>query len=93
MLDIALTGSLDLMIANGDFVAAESTPQHQKLLLLAQPGDIMQYPDTGVGIQTFLNDERDDMVTEIRSQFEKDGMKVTSLHINGSQIEIEARYK
>jgi hypothetical protein len=93
MIDIALTGDLDLMIANGDFTAAESTPQHQKLLLLATTGDFMQYPTSGVGIQTFLNDERDDMMTEIRSQFEKDGMKVSSLHVNGSKIEIDARYK
>jgi len=92
MQDIALTESLDLKIALGDFVAGESTPQHQKLLLLACPGNIMQYPEVGVGIQNFLNDDRDDMMTEIRSQFEKDGMKVASLQTNGSQMEIDAPY-
>lgn len=91
-MDIVLTGAIDLAIDNGDFAAADPAAQHQQLLLLATPGDFMQFPDRGVGIQNYLSDERDDMVTEIRSEFEKDGMHVDSLHINATKIEIEARY-
>ncbi|MDX9906863.1 MAG: hypothetical protein RBS55_09780 [Bacteroidales bacterium] len=92
MMDIILTGEIDLKIDNGDFAAAGPVAQHQHLLLLATPGDFMQSPDKGVGIRNYLSDERDDMVTEIRSQFEKDGMRVDSLRIHESKIEIEARY-
>lgn len=93
MHDILLTGDMDLSIQNGDFTVGESTRQHQQLLLIAEPGNIMQHPETGVGTASFLNDERDGMATEIRSQFEKDGMKVSSLHVNGEKIEIEANYQ
>lgn len=92
MKDVILTGTDDLSMVDGDFAAAASSAQHQKLLLLTTPGDFMQFPDRGVGLSNFLNDERDDMVTEIRSQFEKDGMKVSSLQIINSKIEVEATY-
>jgi len=92
MIDLLLTDNLDLNIANGDFANGQSTMQHQHILLLAHPGDIKQFPTVGVGVESFLNDEKDDMRTEIRSQFERDGMKVSSMKISGSKIEIEARY-
>lgn len=93
MHDLLLTGELDLDVSNGDFSQGETTAQHQKLLLLAHPGDFMQHPDSGVGIESYLNDERDNMMTDIRSQFEIDGMKVNSLAMNGSEIQIDAAYK
>ena len=92
MNDLQLNGELDLVISVGDFVSAESTSQHQKLLLLAQKGNYLQNPDRGVGVETYLNDERTDLATEIRSEFEKDGMKVSTLQVNATSIEIEAPY-
>lgn len=91
--DLLLNNDLELIITEGDFTVGESTPQHQKLLLLAQKGNFMQHPDRGVGIESYLNDERSDMMTEIRSEFEKDDMKVDKLQMNGTKIEIEAYYK
>lgn len=92
MQDILLTNELNLSFLNGDFIAAESTSQHQKLLLLAQKGNYLQNPDIGVGVESYLNDERDGLAVEIRSQFEMDGMKVAKLQLNGTIIEIEAPY-
>lgn len=92
MTDIMLTGTLDLQVISGDFLTGKSTSQHQRLLLLAHPGDFMQHPSAGVGIEGYLNDEQNDLRTEIRSQFELDGMKVKSMKISGTKIEIEASY-
>lgn len=93
MNDLQLNETLDLQVTSGDFLTAESTVQHQRLLLIAHAGDFRQYPRVGVGLESYLNDEKDDIRVEIRSQFEKDGMSVSSLRLNGSKIEIEAEYR
>ena len=92
MTDLLLTDEMDLKVTSGDFTPGPATAQHQKLLLIAHPGNFMQYPEIGVGIESHLNDEKDDLRVEIRSQFEKDGMKVKSMQVNGAKIEIEAEY-
>lgn len=95
MFDIMLNQESDLEIANGDFVTAKSTHQHQRILLMAQKGDIRQFPSVGVGIETFLNAERPgDILVDIRSQFERDGMKVEQLSEGATgSINVTAEYK
>ncbi len=91
-MDLYLAEDMDLFVQNGDFVFNESpAKQHQLLLLLAHPGDLKQYPERGVGIQSYLNDERENLSLEIRSEFERDGMNVRGIKLNGSSIEIDAR--
>jgi hypothetical protein len=67
----------DLHIANNDLVIGRSNEQHQEHLLIAQKGSVKRKPDVGVGIENFLNEsDIDEMMREIRFQFEKDGMIV-----------------
>lgn len=73
----------DLLIANGDFVAGESTLQHQSLLLRLKKGELRQFPKTGVGVDDFLLDDTPgDVYLEIRKQFEADGMTIRKLEIS-----------
>ncbi len=80
--DILLDDNGDLLIKDGHFVIGESTGQHKKILLLAEKGDIRQYPFVGVGIQNSLeDDELADLGTQIQKQFELDGMKVRKIEV------------
>ncbi len=95
MKDILLASDFDLFISSGDLVIGDATNQHQAILLKAGPGEIKQQPTTGVGMEAFLLDEdKSLLLREIRSQFTKDGMRVSRVSIttNGS-LTIDATYK
>lgn len=87
--------NFDLLIKTGDFIVGESTAQHQRLLLLAEKGEWRQYPKTGVGIGSFLDDdEPGDLFSEIRKQFDADGMTVNSVRIfEDGKMNIDAKYR
>ena len=92
--DIILDDDLDILIASGDFVIDDVTVQNQYLLLKIQKGEEKQYPKAGVGLQSYLLDEAEqEMMREIRSQFESDGMEVNSLVVtDDGKINIDAPY-
>ena len=78
--DYAHDSDSDLLIANGDFVVGESTLQHQAIIVKLQPGELRQYPKTGVGIDNYLLAEgAENLQQEIQKNFEADGMKVRSI--------------
>jgi hypothetical protein len=80
-------------ITNGDFVTGESTLQHQKLLLETAKGDWKESPVVGVGAAAYLKEEDESgLLTEIKSQFELDGMNVKKVAYNNEQITIDANY-
>jgi hypothetical protein len=82
MRDIQLDSDYDLLISNGDLVIDDATYQHQAILLKASPGEIKQFPTTGVGADAFLLDEDKSLfLREIRSQFTKDGMRVEKVYL------------
>lgn len=82
-----------LPIVNGDFVMGESTVQHQRRLLKAQPGEYKQHLLTGVGIDNSLDDENpDNLIRETRRQFVQDGMTVDTLLITENGIAADAHY-
>lgn len=94
--DIMLDESGDIAIKNGDLVVGESSAQHQRLLLLCSPGDIMSAPLVGVGLMSYTNDDAnaDELTKNIQKQFEADGMRVKK--ITGDAIDeliINAEYK
>ncbi len=92
--DILLDETGDLAIKDGDFVIGESTIQHQQLLLASQKGEWKENPLVGVGIENYLNDDTtNDMMNEISSQFEKDGMKIKSINSANSELLIDASYE
>lgn len=96
--DILLDDDFDLLFEDGDLVIGESTRQHQQLLLLSAKGEIREFPTRGVGIYDWtLDDSPGDLNSEIKRQFELDGMtvqqvkaRVTSAGLNS--LEIEAVY-
>jgi len=91
--DILLEG-FDLFIRNGDFVIGESTRQHQAILLVANQGELRQYPDRGVGLNGYLLDEMDlgELKQNISRQFELDGMRVNSIDFDGEELKPDAEY-
>lgn len=93
MRDFLLTDSGDLKIENGDFAAGDATQDNQRLLLLAEKGELKHAPLTGVGLRSYLNDDGTrEMLREIRRQFVRDGMSVQSLNYVGGKLQFEATY-
>lgn len=79
---------------SGAWVMGESTLQHQQLLLKYNKGDLKESPLVGVGAEGYLKDEDyDGLYAEIKSEYEKDGMKIKSLVLNDNNSIIDASYK
>lgn len=75
-------------------VIGDITYQNQYGILIAHPGEYKYSPITGVGINSYLDDESPEaLFMEIRSQFSTDGMKVQKVGFseNGNLV-IEAAY-
>jgi hypothetical protein len=97
--DLLLDSDFDLLIADGDLSLGESTRQHQQLIMLSEPGEWREFPTVGVGIRSkLLGDNPGEVVSEIKRQFEGDGMKV--LQVQGkakagnlTAINVEAVYE
>ena len=82
MIDIGLTDAEDLSMDNGDFVAVESTAQHQRQLLLNNKGDFKQNPTIGVGVFAYFDDERfQELIRAVSIEFSRDGMDVKSVKL------------
>lgn len=85
----------DLRIRNSDFLTGESTEQHQKDLLIADPGQYKIFPTIGVGIDSYLNDDvsKDELERKISAAFEDDGMRVGLIEVKGvDDLRINAEY-
>ena len=94
MTDIALTPDLDMMVADGDLVTEENLKQAQQLLLVTYKGEWKQHPTAGVGVANYLETaSAGELSREIREQFSRDGMKVSSVKISGTTLEVEATWK
>lgn len=94
MEDFILDDDGDISFDDKGIVIGESTLQHQQLLLVCNKGDFKQFPDACVGVAKYLKDQRDNsMLSDIKSEFEKDGMIVSSIVLSGENISIDASYK
>jgi len=71
----------DIACVNGDFVIGDATIQHQADLIVSKKGEFKESPLVGAGVEMFLNDDQYDMLREIRSEFEKDGMEVNAIDL------------
>lgn len=96
--DLLLTEVFDILIEDGDFVPGESTRQHQTLLLYAEKGELREFPTRGVGIRSWLLDERPgDLNARIKREYETDGMRVllvkASANLDGANLTVEAVYE
>lgn len=91
--DILLADDYDLLVADGDMATGECLKQSQMLLLVTNKGEWKQNPMTGVGVSNYLeNVSAGTLQREIRSQFSMDGMQVSSISINGSTLNVEAKW-
>lgn len=94
MTDLLVDNVYDLLIENGDFVAGESTLQHQKLLCATNKGEWREFPIMGVGINNWIKDENvGSAKVDIKKQFERDGMTVERISGTGQTLKIEAYYE
>jgi hypothetical protein len=92
-IDILLDSSYDADTATGDFKIGEATRQHQTLLLLAEKGEMRDYPGSGVGLNTYeLDDITGDLAAVIKKEFENDGMTVSRVYVNGDKINADGQY-
>ena len=93
MNDILLNTDLDLDFVNGDLVIGDATKQNQQLLVISSKGDWKENPTIGVGAAGYLKDEDEaGLMAEIKTQFEKDGMKVSAINVSNENIEVSASY-
>ena len=92
--NIALNQEFDLELNGDDLVVRDSTEQHQRLLLLAQPGNLRWAPTIGVGLQDYLaGEEMAGLLNKVRQQFQKDGMRVQRVGFNQDiTLTIDAHY-
>lgn len=65
----------DLMFSNGDFKVEDSDTQHIQILLDLSKGNLIQSPDVGVNLTSFLNSNNSiqQLRRAISLQLEKDG--------------------
>ena len=79
MKDLLLDENGDLDVGNG-LQLTDSDFQHQEDLLVAGKTEWKESPDTGVGLYDYLNEsEVNNMLLEVRSEFQNDGMTVKSV--------------
>lgn len=92
--DFLLDINGDLQISNGDFLIAEATVQHQQHILITEKGEYKQHPEIGVGIAGAILDENPkQLLSQIRRNFEYDGMQVKTLEITAKgNITVDAPY-
>ena len=94
MKDIILDSNGRLKIENGLMVVDESTMQHQAIILKISKGAIRHFPALGVGVSSVLLDESpDDLLISITKEFERDGMTMKTLDLDGSKLKIDATYE
>lgn len=89
-MDILLDDNLDLAIVSGDIAQGSTFLQEQRLLMETSKNDWKEYPDVGIGAESYLEDEDPHaLYAEIREQYVKCGMEVKSIsNKNGTLIVI-----
>lgn len=92
--DIALVDDYDIQIVNGDFVAVESTEQHQVQLLLNNKGSFKENPTICVGAIEYLDDEGvNELARAVTIEFTRDGMRVDKIKITDTKLMTDAYYQ
>jgi len=101
---IILTENLELDIkvvrdAEGKIISGiqvgDVTRQNQKIIILAQKGEIKETPTLGVGLASFIDDDdSSDLLREIRANLREDGQTVNSCGFNSDgKLVVDASYE
>lgn len=79
------TENNDFIFKDGDFFFEDSNQQHAEAIMLSNKGDFREFPDVGLGINSFLNSpgyyEAQLLEQQARAQFQKDGFKIQDLDV------------
>lgn len=76
--DFAQDNSGDLLIADGDFVLADSDMMHIEDTIIAHPGWWKEFPQDGVGISIYSKSTGKEqlLARDVKLQLENDGYQV-----------------
>lgn len=93
-LDIDVVRDADGLILSG-LKIGDVTAQNQRIIILAEKGEIKEAPLLGVGLNSFLDhDEPSELLREIRINLREDGQKVNKLGFNvEGKLIVEAGYE
>ncbi len=82
MNDLMLDDNEDIDLTVGDFALTESTPQHQRQLLLNNKGDFKESPTMCVGALSYIDDENfGGLMRAVNIEFSRDGLEVHDLSL------------
>jgi hypothetical protein len=92
--DFLLNEDLDIVIHNKDFVFGNCDVQNISLLLQYAPGQLKDFPFSGIDIQSYLLDEVSEVEIDgaIRSGLVADGATVSTVKVSLEKIEVDANY-
>jgi hypothetical protein len=77
----------DLVFQEGDFLVGETTHQHKRHLLISSPGEMRQSVPVGIGIERHVfAEDTEQMLSDVREQFELDGMTVYEVAISDGAL-------
>lgn len=90
--DVLLDKDGDLMIENGDFVIDDSDKSEIERLLLSHKGEWKENPLVGGAMVKLLKSRegQTQALQEARKQLQADGFEISSIEINGHNIDIDA---
>ncbi len=75
-------------------IIGDVTKQNQRIIIMAEKGEIKEAPLLGVGIASFLDDDNpSELLREIRTNLRKDGQKVKSCGFKQGVLVIEGGYE
>lgn len=90
---IQLTDDYDLNISDGALQVGDVQAQNMALILITNPGEFKENPEVGVGIESWVNDDNpSDLKLEIKKQLKADDYTVSSVSIDGGDLNINAEY-
>jgi hypothetical protein len=93
MNDFLIDFSAGSICKNGDLFTGESDDQNKRILIVTEKGSFKEFPATGVGAATFLeNEDQAGLYREVRTQFIADGMTVNRLVIEDGKLKVDANY-
>jgi uncharacterized protein YjgD (DUF1641 family) len=85
---------MDLLIENDGMQFGDVVKQNQKIILLAEKGELKNNPLSGVGIASFLDDDDiSELLREVRTNLRRAGQTVTKCMFDNGNLIIEAKYR
>jgi len=90
---LLISNDYDFIIENGTARIGAATNQNIALIVGNNPGEFKQYPELGVGLDTWLLDENpNDVSSMIKRNLKSDDFTVNSVKLTGGEIVIDAEY-